>query len=202
MFEQVFKNLDDVLWKEAGCGSELDYTEQSSWILFLKYLDDLEDERQTQAELDGKPYRRIIDDAHRWSKWAAPKTAYGGVRSRERADRAGPDRIRQYRSFFPTCRASSTSAERPDTIEYKIGEIFCEIGNKFRSGYSLRDALELVDQLRFQLAEREARAFPSVRSQDQEHGQCRAQRRRVLHAAPAHPRDDQGGEAADRRAHL
>ena len=41
MFEQTFKNLDDVLWKEAGCSSELDYTEQISWLLFLKYLDDL-----------------------------------------------------------------------------------------------------------------------------------------------------------------
>lgn len=35
MFEQTFKNIDDVLWKDAGCTSELDYTEQSSWLLFL-----------------------------------------------------------------------------------------------------------------------------------------------------------------------
>jgi len=38
MFEQAFKNIDDVLWKDAGCTSELDYTEQTSWLLFLKYL--------------------------------------------------------------------------------------------------------------------------------------------------------------------
>jgi len=44
MFEQVFKNIDDILWKEAGCSTELDYTEQTSWLLFLKYLDDLEQE--------------------------------------------------------------------------------------------------------------------------------------------------------------
>ena len=42
MFEQTFKNIDDVLRKEAGCSNELDYTEQTSWLLFLKYLDDLE----------------------------------------------------------------------------------------------------------------------------------------------------------------
>jgi adenine-specific DNA methylase len=36
MFEQTFKNIDDVLWKEAGCTTELDYTEQTSWLLFLK----------------------------------------------------------------------------------------------------------------------------------------------------------------------
>ncbi len=54
MFEQTFKNIDDVLWKEAGCSSELDYTEQTSWLLFLKYLDDLEAERSMEAELVGK----------------------------------------------------------------------------------------------------------------------------------------------------
>ena len=52
MFEQTFKNLDNVLWKEAGCASELDYTEQSSWLLFLKYLDDLEKERLRLADHD------------------------------------------------------------------------------------------------------------------------------------------------------
>lgn len=73
MFEQTFKNIDDVLWKEAGCTTELDYTEQTSWMLFLKYLDDLEQEKAMQAELAGKPYEYIIDEAHRWSAWAAPK---------------------------------------------------------------------------------------------------------------------------------
>ena len=51
MFEQTFKNIDDVLWKEAGCATELDYTEQTSWMLFLKYLDDLERANEQKAEL-------------------------------------------------------------------------------------------------------------------------------------------------------
>ena len=53
MFEQIFKNIDDILHKDAGCSSELDYVEQTSWILFLKYLDDLEGERKTAEELKG-----------------------------------------------------------------------------------------------------------------------------------------------------
>jgi type I restriction enzyme M protein len=56
MFEQTFKNVDDVLWKEAGCTTELDYTEQTSWLLFLKYLDDLEARRAMEADLRGQPY--------------------------------------------------------------------------------------------------------------------------------------------------
>lgn len=50
MFEQTFKNIDYILHKDAGCGIELDYGEQTSWILFLKYLDDLEKDRDTAAD--------------------------------------------------------------------------------------------------------------------------------------------------------
>ena len=46
MFEQTFKNIDDILWKDAGCSTELDYAEQSSWILFLKWLNDYEKEKE------------------------------------------------------------------------------------------------------------------------------------------------------------
>jgi len=66
MFEQAFKNIDAVLFKDAGCTSELDYTEQTSWILFLKYLDALEHEKATEAQLDGRKYSFILDRPYRW----------------------------------------------------------------------------------------------------------------------------------------
>ena len=66
MFEQTFKNIDDVLWKEAGCATELDYTEQSSSLLFVKYLDGLEADKATEAALDGKKYSYILEKAYRW----------------------------------------------------------------------------------------------------------------------------------------
>ena len=77
MFEQTFKNIDDVLWEEAGCATELDYAEQTSWILFLKYLDDLEEANAHKAELHGRAYQPIIDKSHHWSTWAAPKKRDG-----------------------------------------------------------------------------------------------------------------------------
>ena len=73
MYDQIYKRIDDTLWKDAGCGSELDYVEQSSWILFLKYLDDLEQSRAAAAELDGRTYTPIIERKYRWSTWAVPK---------------------------------------------------------------------------------------------------------------------------------
>lgn len=68
MFEQTFKNIDDVLHKDAGCTSELDYTEQSSWLLFLKYLDALERDKAAEAELEGNPYDFIIAEPNRWER--------------------------------------------------------------------------------------------------------------------------------------
>lgn len=148
MFEQTFRNIDDVLWKEAGCTTELDYTEQTSWLLFLKYLDDLEYERAIEAQLVGKPYDFLLEEPYRWSAWAAPKTADGQFDH----DNAlvGPDLIEFVNGkLFPYLQGFKQRASSPNTIEYKIGEIFGEIKNKFQSGYSLRDALEYIDELRF-----------------------------------------------------
>jgi type I restriction enzyme M protein len=160
MFEQTFKNIDDVLWKEAGCTTELDYTEQTSWMLFLKYLDDLERGRAMEAELVGKPYAYIIDNDHRWSRWAAPKKPDGSFDH----DTAltGDDLIAYVDDeLFPYLKGFKQRAASPDTIEYKIGEIFSEIKNKFRSGYSLRDGLELIDglQMRTQVQKHELSAL-------------------------------------------
>ncbi len=148
MFEQTFKNIDDVLWKEAGCTTELDYTEQTSWLLFLKYLDDLETSRSIEADLRGQPYTPIIDAAHRWNRWAAPKGPDGKIDHNKAL--TGSDLIDYVnRELFPYLEGFKGRATSPATIEYKIGEIFGEIRNKFTSGYSLRDALDYMDVLSF-----------------------------------------------------
>ena len=83
MFEQAFKNIDNVLWKDAGCGSEIDYIEQTSWILFLRYIDDLELEKKDEAELKGQSYQFIIDESYRWINWAMPKNPDGSPNHNE-----------------------------------------------------------------------------------------------------------------------
>jgi type I restriction enzyme M protein len=148
MFEQAFKNIDDVLRKEAGCTTELDYTEQTSWLLFLKYLDALEQDRADEAALEAKRYRYILDKPYRWEQWAAPKGNDGKVdHNRAMTGDDLADFVDQ--KLFPYLQGFRERATGPDTIEYKIGEIFAEIKNKISSGYSLREIIDHIDELRF-----------------------------------------------------
>jgi type I restriction enzyme M protein len=148
MFEQAFKNIDDVLWKEAGCSSELDYTEQSSWLLFLKYLDSFEQDKAVEAELEGKEYSFILDEPYRWASWAAPKDGDGKI-DHNRA-LVGDDLTEFVNlKLFPYLHAFKQKAGGSNTVEYKIGEIFGEIKNKIQSGYNLREIIDHIDELQF-----------------------------------------------------
>jgi len=162
MFEQTFKNIDDILHKDAGCGSELDYVEQTSWILFLKYLDDLEKDRATAAELTGKTYTPIIDKDYQWTVWAMPLRQAQGPNSKTRmkdGELVEPDHHKAMtgddltdfvnNKLFPYLKKFKQSAESAATIEYKIGEIFSELKNRIQSGYNLREVINRIDELRF-----------------------------------------------------
>lgn len=147
MFEQSFKNIDDILHKDAGCGSELDYVEQTSWVLFLKYLDDLEKDKENAALLSGEEYTRLIEPTYQWATWAAPKLADGKI---DHNAQTGDDLLDFVNNeLFPYLKKFKANATGADTIEYKIGEIFSELKNRIQSGYNLREVVALVDELRF-----------------------------------------------------
>ena len=149
-YEQTFKNIDNILHTDEGCGSELDYIEQKSWILFLKYLDDLEKSREVEAMLQDKEYTPIIAEGYRWSDWAMPKTSTGEYDIHNAL--VGDDLIEFVRlKLFPYLKKFSN--EDGKGVEGKIGVIFNAITNKIASGYNLRDILEQVDELKFQTSE-------------------------------------------------
>lgn len=145
MFEQALKNIDGIL-RADNAGSALDYIEQTSWILFLKYLDDLEKDKKIESELAGRKYKNIIAPEYKWEVWAVPKTADGKIDHNKAL--SGDDlndfvngKLLPYLKKFKT--------EETNTIEYKIGEIFNELKNKIHSGYALRNILDIVDGLHF-----------------------------------------------------
>ena len=150
VFEQSFKNIDNILHTDSGCGTELDYVEQTSWILFLKYLDDLEETKKTEAALAGKKYKYILSPEYRWIAWACPKNGDGKLDHNKALD---GDDLKDFinNKLFPYLK--KFRAEDPNTIEYKIGEIFHELKNKISSGYKLREILNIVDGMHFRLYE-------------------------------------------------
>jgi len=148
MFQQTFKNIDDILWKDAGCSTELDYAEQSSWILFLKWLDDYEKDKEIKAKLENKKFKPTLDKEFQWSTWAIVKDKEGKVDFNKSL--TGPD-LKKFVNdkLFTYLSSFRNKAESFDTLEYKIGEIFSELQNKLQDGYTLRDVINEVDNLQF-----------------------------------------------------
>ena len=145
-FEHTFKRIDNILRLEVP--TALDYTEQTSWILFLRYLDGLEQDKSDEAELMGKSYQFILDEVYRWSNWAMPKNDKGELDHHKAM--TGPDLIDFVdKKLFPYLASFREKASTTNTIEYKIGEIFYEVKNKVKSGYNLRDILEAANELPF-----------------------------------------------------
>lgn len=151
-YESAFNAIDGILRNEAGCSNELDYIEQTSWLLFLKYLDDLETEQEIKAELAGKEYKRIITGSYRWSVWAAPKNSNGEL---DLINAMTGDDLVEFvdTKLFPALKRFKDTASASNTLEYKIGEIFSELRNKIHSGYNLREVINKIDSLAFQSAD-------------------------------------------------
>ena len=152
MFEQIFKNIDNAFREDDGCSTELDYAEQSSWILFLKWLDDYEKDKETKAKLENKQFKPTLKKEFQWSTWAVVKDKTGKIDFNKTL--TGPD----LKSFiddklFPYLKAFRNNTEDTNTLEYKIGEIFHEIKNKLSDGYSIREVVNAVDNLEFKSSE-------------------------------------------------
>ena len=120
--------------------------------------------KKTAAELSGKTYTEIINKKYKWNVWAAPKLALSQRPEivEGKAEGTGKSKLDHHKALtgddlrdfvdqqlFPYLRKFKTQATSPETIEYKIGEIFSELKNKIQSGYNLREVINLVDELRF-----------------------------------------------------
>jgi type I restriction enzyme M protein len=148
--QQKIDRITDILRRDDGISGAMHYTEQTSWVLFLKFLDDYEMEKADHAVLSGKPYTPVLDPAHRWSTWACPKTANGKL-DLNRA-KTGDD-LRNYvnNELFPHLKSFSqdTAIDR-NSFAYKLGATFQYLDNKIASGHTLREVLDIIDTLNFQ----------------------------------------------------
>ena len=149
MFEQAFKNIDDVLRKEAGCTTELDYTEQTSWLLFLKYLDGLEQDKADEAAAGGQEIQLHPRQAVSLGKLGRAEGQGRQARPQQGADRRRPARLRQSASSSPTCTASSRRPAGRTPSNTRSARSSARSRTRFQSGYNLREIIDHIDELRF-----------------------------------------------------
>jgi hypothetical protein len=108
----VFKAIDNVLKKPGcGCSGSLDYMEQSSWLLFLRYLDAREEERKLEARMNGKVYEPALPRRLRWSEWAYPLDAEGKL---ENADALKKAIEKDWADFKVTTRTKGAEVDNPN----------------------------------------------------------------------------------------
>ena len=151
--ESAFKAIDDLLrGSGGGCSGSLEYMEQSSWLLFLRYLDAQEENRKLQAEMQGTPYTPALPKELSWSEWAWP-TKPDGAFDLERSLKG--DALLDFvkNTLFQKLKALRDEAESVDSIQYRIGSIFSELTCRFTSGYTLREVIDLIQPLKFQTDE-------------------------------------------------
>ena len=145
---QSFKQIDDILRKDDGLATALDYIEQTSWILFLKYFAETEAIDAERAELAGNQHSYILEEKFRWSSWALPRNASGEVDHDKKL--LGDDLITFVnQELFPYLKSLRDISDDQLSMQYKVGEIFSDINNRIRDGYNLREIIEIVDELRF-----------------------------------------------------
>ena len=146
----IIKSARKVMRKDKGLNGDLDRLPMLTWILFLKFLDDMERIEQGRAELAGQEYRPIIEEPYRWRDWAAPADGVSGpdllafltAKRTARADSgAGPGLF----AYLQGLRGDDGRRERRDVI----ATVFQRLSNRMESGYLLRDVINLVDGIHF-----------------------------------------------------
>ena len=152
MYEKVFDSIDKALWKDDGVDTDLDYVQQTSWLLFLRWLDEIELTKQKSAKLNNQNYNQLLDREYRWSTWAVPKKKDG---SKDFSSESFGPEILEFinNELFPYLQKFKDNAKSINSTEYKIGEIFSNFRNGIEDGYILRDVIDLIDKLEFKTLE-------------------------------------------------
>ena len=144
--------ITDILRRDDGISGAMHYTEQISWILFLKYLNDYEESKAQDALIDGKQYKYIIDIKFRWDEWAYPLKENGEY---DLKNAMGGDDLVQFvnNELFPYLQNFKSNLQEVKSVKYKIGAIFEFINNRIASGHTLREVIENIADLNFQSQE-------------------------------------------------
>jgi type I restriction enzyme M protein len=160
----VIKSCRDIMRKDKGLNGDVDRLPMLTWIMFLKFLDDMERVREDEAELEGKQFRRLIDSPYRWRDWNPPNSqgptrdglhnamtgdALTAFINQDEAVRPDGKRGLGLFSHLRTLEGSGEGVERRDVV----ASVFRGTVNRLQSGYILRDVLDKVSEIHFSSSE-------------------------------------------------
>ena len=152
--DSIIKSARKIMRKDKGLNGDLDRLPMLTWIMFLKFLDDMERIEEERAELAGTDYRPIIEAPYRWRDWAAQADGITGpdllaFLTAEKAERPDGTRGAGLFAYLRALRGDNGRRERRDVI----ATVFQGFTNRMESGYLLRDVVNLIDGIHFDSSE-------------------------------------------------
>src|ERR1700734_3280645 len=145
----IVKSCRDIMRKDKGLNGDLDRLPLLTWIMFLKFLDDLEIQRGEEAKLAGKKFRAAIEAPYRWRDWAANPQGITGdeLLAFINQDEARRPDGKKGAGLFAYLRGLSSS--NGDNRRDVIATVFRGVDNRMKSGYLLRDIINKVGGIHF-----------------------------------------------------
>ena len=149
----LIKSARDIMRKDRGLNGDLDRLPMLTWVMFLKFLDDVEQNEEVESKLAGRKYRPAIEAPYRWRDWAARKDGITGdelIKFINNDEAVRPDG-KKGAGLFAYLR--SLQGRNGDGRRDVIANVFRGVINRMISGYLLRDVVNLVDSIHFGSAE-------------------------------------------------
>src|SRR6266849_4850119 len=144
----IIKSCRDIMRKDKGLNGDLDRLPMLTWIMFLKFLDDMEEIRLEESKLAGKRFRPAIESPYRWRDWAAKQDGVTGpelIAFVNQDEAVRPDGKRGPGLFEYLRTLRSANGDRRDVI----AKVFQGTANRMMNGYLLRDVVNKVSSIHF-----------------------------------------------------
>lgn len=145
----LLKSARDIMRKDKGLNGDLDRLPMLTWIMFLKFLDDLEIQREAEAKLAGNKFKPAIEPPYRWRDWAAKPDGITGedlIRFINNDEAIRPDGKRGA-GLFQYLRALTSA--NGDNRRDVVATVFQGVQNRMISGYLLRDVVNKIAGIHF-----------------------------------------------------
>jgi len=149
----LIKSARQIMRKDKGLNGDLDRLPLFTWILFLKFLDDMEITAEEEAKLSRKKYQPVIEAPYRWRDWAAKADGISGeelLKFISQDETMRPDGTKGAGLFAYLRRLQSESGKARQDV---IANVFKGVTNRMESGYLLRDVINKVSGIHFTASE-------------------------------------------------